>query len=642
MRILAAGKLGNVCELIHRTVLQVLRTIMSSEAAKKAWETRRRRAAGESTVEVSTSSFLQVDGKLTILDRINRDITEDKYYTQNFTNAGERFIAWYLRNIYLRTPVQARDDITDGQDDKGIDAIFIDDDQRQIIVIQGKFYNESSVDHEPLQEILSAWLQLQDLESLQENANQRVKIKLEAVRVALKDDYEIVFEIVTTGTLTNSAENDLVVFQDALENINHPIMSLTLVESHTLQTRLEEAAQRELPKLTHSLTLESGRYLALEIANYKTVLAAVPLAMCVNFPGIRDGSLFRKNVRQSLGLTNKVNKGLKQTLTGETPEYFFLFHNGITALCDRLQLDPQTNRLELDGLSVVNGCQSLSTILACSEKAKAAKNGYVLFRFYEIPQRDVADKIGTNTNSQSAVKARDLRSNDKRILSLKRSFENTYRDGFMITKRGEKRPADRDEAKTIDVSQLVKWFMSWHCQRPNIAYNENRLFDEYFDKIMQSDYPPQDLLALRFWASEIDKRWDNEDLGLHEQLQAASGFTRYYLLFAVAFAFSVASNQQEKVPNPSATVKASENADAIIAIAANCCNSALENAVAEAKEKDKLFNPLNWFKTIDAIRKVQASARMYINMLGSMPGGVELKKNLILPADQFVLRWSAD
>jgi hypothetical protein len=419
-------------------------------------------------------------------------------------------------------------------------------------------------------------------------------------------------------------------------------MSLTLVDASMLQTRLDEAAQRDLPKINHSLVLEPGKYLSLEIANYKTVLAAVSLAECVKFPGIHDGSLFRKNVRQSLGLTNKVNKGLKQTLASEAPEYFFLFHNGITALCERLKMDAADNRLSLEGLSVVNGCQSLSTILACSEKAKAAKNGYVLFRFYEIPQRDVADKISTNTNSQSAVKQRDLRSNDKRMLALKRAFENTYPDGFIVTKRGEKRPADRDEAKTIDVAYMVKWIMSWHCQRPNIAYNENRLFDEYFEKLVRSDYAPADLLALKQWSSRIDIHWEKEDLGLHEQLQAASGFTRYYLLFAASFAFSVASNQQDKVPNPSATVQALESADAIINLAANCCNSALENAVAEYKEKDKIFNPLNWFKTKDAIFKVQASTRMYMNMLTTMPGGADLKKVLAIPAEQFSLRWSAD
>lgn len=579
---------------------------------------------------------------MTILDRITRDITQDQYYAQNFANSGERFLAWYLRSIYLRTPVQTRDDITDGADDKGIDAIIIDDDRRQVVVIQGKFYNSATVDREPLHEVLGAWLQLQDLESLQESGNHRLKVKLEAVRVALKDDYEVVFELVTTGKLNDAAESDLTTFQSTLEDIAHPICSLTLVDSNTLQSRLDEAAQRDLPKIRHALPLEPGKYLSLQIANYKTVLAAVRLADCVSIPGIRDGTLFRKNVRQSLGLTNKVNKGLKQTLSGDNPEYFFLYHNGITALCEKMALDPEKNHLQLDGLSVVNGCQSLSTILACSEKAKAAKDGYVLFRFYEIPQRDVADKISVNTNSQSAVKARDLRSNDKRILAFKRSFENTYRDGYLITKRGEKRPADRDENKSIDVSDLMKWLMSWHGQRPNLAYNENRLFDEHFDKLVHDDYAPSNALALAAWAKHIDLRWEKNDLGLHETLQAITGFSRYYLLFTLSFCFAVGSSQQDKVPSPAATTKALDKADALLSLAANCCNSALDNAVAEYKDKEKLFNPLNWFKTKDAILKVQASSRMYINMLGSMPGGSELKKSLVLPPETFSLRWSAD
>ena len=47
-----------------------------------------------------------------LLDRIKRDLHQDTYYGQNFANDGERFLAWYLRNVLLRTPVQARDDIT--------------------------------------------------------------------------------------------------------------------------------------------------------------------------------------------------------------------------------------------------------------------------------------------------------------------------------------------------------------------------------------------------------------------------------------------------------------------------------------------------------------------------------------------------
>ena len=70
--------------------------------------------------------------------QISGDIAQE-YYQQNFPNDGQRFVAWYLRNIHLRDPIQTRDDITDGADDKQIDAVFVDDDKATIFVIQGKF-----------------------------------------------------------------------------------------------------------------------------------------------------------------------------------------------------------------------------------------------------------------------------------------------------------------------------------------------------------------------------------------------------------------------------------------------------------------------------------------------------------------------
>lgn len=56
-----------------------------------------------------------------MLDLIRREIT-DSYYQQNFPNDGQRFLAWYLRRVMLRDRIAARDDITDGADDKQIDA----------------------------------------------------------------------------------------------------------------------------------------------------------------------------------------------------------------------------------------------------------------------------------------------------------------------------------------------------------------------------------------------------------------------------------------------------------------------------------------------------------------------------------------
>jgi hypothetical protein len=574
--------------------------------------------------------------------RMQGDLASDTYYSQNFANDGERFIAWYLRNVLLRSQVQARGDITDGADDKQIDAVVVDDDKRQVLIVQGKFITASKVDSGPLKEVLSAWMQIQNLPALQESANAKLKVKLEEVSEALQDDYEVVFELLTTGQLTASAKADLASFQDTISEYEHPSASITLVDTEALQARWDEALSSALPKLKHTVTLEPGKYLSLDVSNFKTVLAGIKLSEVLRLPGVHDQTLFRRNVRQSLGITNKVNKGLRQTLLGDNPHFFFLYHNGITAICDKLSLDPATNKLKLEGLSIVNGCQSINTIFACSEKAKSAADAHILFRFYEIPQADIADRISIYTNSQSAVKPRDLRSNDKRITAIKTAYESAYRDGFLSVKRGQDRPADKDDTKTMDIVLLAKCLMSWHCQRPNIAYNENKIFDKYFDQLFKKDYAPQDIHALNQWMQHIERRWGKGDLGLNETLMAVPSYAKFHLLYGVQTCFCIASNQADKVPAPSATMAALNEPDPIITLAANCYNSALDTAVAEYNDKGKVFSPQNWLKAKDSLSKVQASLRMYMQMMGSMPGGAELKKRMVLDPAKFSLRWSAE
>ena len=43
-----------------------------------------------------------------IYDQINEDIAGE-YYRSNYPNNGQRFLAWYLRNIHNLDPIEARD-----------------------------------------------------------------------------------------------------------------------------------------------------------------------------------------------------------------------------------------------------------------------------------------------------------------------------------------------------------------------------------------------------------------------------------------------------------------------------------------------------------------------------------------------------
>src|SRR6266446_5791999 len=116
-----------------------------------------------------------------------RDEIKADYYQQNFPNDGQRFVAWYLRNILFRDMNETRDDITDGGDDKQIDAIVIDDDKSLVRIIQGKFIQSESVDAEPLREVLSAWIQIKDLARLQNVANLKLQRKLAELAAALDE-----------------------------------------------------------------------------------------------------------------------------------------------------------------------------------------------------------------------------------------------------------------------------------------------------------------------------------------------------------------------------------------------------------------------------------------------------------------------
>ncbi|GAB6392662.1 MAG: AIPR family protein [Treponematales bacterium] len=314
---------------------------------------------------------------------------KEPWYQQQFPNDGQRFVAWYLRNIHRRDPMQAKSEITDGADDKQIDAIFVDDEYNKVYIIQGKFFGGETVDAEPLREVLSAWVQLKDLVRLQETANNKLKQKLAEVAIAFDENYDVEFELITTSSLTEQAQKDLFAFQKELAESDDLSANLRLVDAEELQHRYDYAIEKENPVITHTLVLREDKFIKMDLAGTTVIMASLPLKDCLSFPGIKDGTLFQKNVRQSLGLSNQVNKGIKNTIYNDGRDFFF-FHNGITALCNKMIFDEATKQVTLKGLSIVNGCQSLNTILSCSEKVKTLDDSFIMFRFYEIPQRRAA------------------------------------------------------------------------------------------------------------------------------------------------------------------------------------------------------------------------------------------------------------
>ncbi len=580
---------------------------------------------------------------------IKKQIAQD-YYRNNFANEGQCFVIWYLRNIYNLDEIQAKDCLTDGADDKKIDAVFIDDDNSIIHIIQGKFYS-GSLNSEPVQECNALFSNLKNLNALQTNGNVSIKRKVSEISTALEDEYKISIELITTGYLTSSALADFNTYKQQISEQDELPAELILIDNDALRVRYDDALNKITPYINQNFNLENGKFLELNLDGTKALIAALPLKECYKIRGIMDGSLFRKNVRQSLGL-NRINKGISQTIRNN-PEDFFFYHNGITAVCSSFNIE--NNILSVKGLNVVNGCQSLTTIANCSEAIKQKEKGYILFRFYEIGDDNIGsakgDKISTFTNSQSAVKARDLRSNDKVVLAIQKAYNQRYADGFFLTKRGEVAPKNKtNKNHIINLTDLGKWIVAWHSQRPTISYSETKLFDKYFTQLFRKDYDPENVQALKELYDAVMSKWIKDNpLGLNESLLAMKSYAPYHHLYAISLFFCVINQIPESVIPPKLALKKLQDnqlLDEVVSMAGNCLNTALTNANEEYIQSKKVFSPQNWIKQKGSLKGVREAINSTINMLKIVPIGKEtyerLKKGLQTDSASFEERWTAE
>ncbi len=581
--------------------------------------------------------------------KIQEDISQS-WYQENFSNDGQRFVAWYLRNIHGLEPNQAKGCITDGPNDKQIDAVYVDNQESTIYIIQGKFYGAEEIGTGQLCEIATAWMQFKDLGKLQEKANQKLAIKVNEIgeTIEKEEDCELCFEFVTTSKLSPQANADFEVFRKFIAENKDLDARLDVIDGEILQEKYNQSLVPD-SRIDHVFTVDEDKRLAMNLNGINTVLAAISLKECVNITGIKDGRLFKKNVRQALGRNNNVNKGIARTIKDAASDFFFC-HNGITAICSNVSVDG--SKLSVKNMNVVNGCQSLTTIYGCGEAAKSS-GGYILFKFYEISDDAKADGITNSTNSQSAVKARDLRSTDKIVLAMKKTYEHAYPDGRLLTKRGEEPGPECAAKHVLELPLLGKTLIAWHSQRPNLSYGETKIFDHYFRQLFHKDYKAEDMQALKDMFDVVMEIWKDPGNGLNETLLAMTAYAPYHILYAVS-ALTNEFNKKTgpeggKVPSPSKVYAGLFKGGMLknaFSLAAQILNAAFEAASDASADQGKLFVPANWIKNKGSVLAINSTVKSHIGALKILPGGKEhiakLSACLLLPDTDYSDRYSAD
>ena len=169
----------------------------------------------------------------------------------------------------------------------------------------------------------------------------------------------------------------------------------------------------------------------------RMALALVPAAELVRLPGIENLTVFDLNVRLGLGNT-KINRELRGTIQRpDEHQSFPAYHNGLTLLTDRLGVDDEG--LSLEGVGVVNGCQSLLSLWR--ERGSITPQLNLMVKVVETGGRAaLADRITYRSNNQNPVNTRDLRAND-RVSAISRTRSPRATATSCSTTFGEGNPA---------------------------------------------------------------------------------------------------------------------------------------------------------------------------------------------------------
>lgn len=328
---------------------------------------------------------------------------------------------------------EAFDCLTDGGGDFGVDALHITeemDGEFGVTLFQGKYKKNlegnSNFEQNSIEAMVNAIRHIFDPSADLGAINDRLRVKVEQARSLIRDG-------LIPRVRAIACNNGLKWNTDGQQSIDRAVLGDQVTWEHVNHDVLIGILQSIKPvdetlRLTGKAMVEDMNYSRVCVGRMPVVEVA---ALMKNY----GEKLLERNIRRYLGLHgNRVNEGIRATLSSNTPENFYFFNNGITLVCDKFTynaLQQGDFQIKVKNLQIVNGGQSCMTILKTAEELE--KNGQalpaqasVLIRLYELSSDndDVVLQITHATNSQNPVDLKDLRANDVRQQQLEQSIQN--------------------------------------------------------------------------------------------------------------------------------------------------------------------------------------------------------------------------
>lgn len=339
---------------------------------------------------------------------------------------------------------QAVINITDGYHDLGLDAIYLDETQKTLFLVQSKWRNDGvgSISQEEMNTFVSGIKRVLSFEL--DGANKKIIDKKTEIEKALDGiGYKIEAIFIHTGNndvndfimrpmnelinMTNDEAGDILCFsQIAFKEVYDSLSTNGILEDITLD----------------DVVLSNWGKIDDPYLSYYGVISAVAVGEWYNTFG---NKLFAQNLRFYKGRTD-VNDGIRKALINE-PEKFIYYNNGIKLLCKKITRKAKnsttnvTGIFTLNGVSLINGAQTTGSIGSIfSEDATRLEKANVIIQMIDMSEmpEGVEKQITKLSNTQNRIENKDFASQDPNQERLKRElafshYRYLYKTGDEIT-----------------------------------------------------------------------------------------------------------------------------------------------------------------------------------------------------------------
>lgn len=365
---------------------------------------------------------------------VSKDIRQKASEELRITDEGRlkslAFVYLCVKTILDLDGDDVFDCLTEGGGDFGVDAIHISeeyDGEFTVSLFQAKYKHNlegnSNFPEEGIKSLINAINYLFNPAAKLEHINQRLLVKVEEARSLIRDGY---IPQVRTIACNNGLKWNL----SAQEAIDRAEFGDQVTWEYVNHERLVKILQASKP-VKDTLQL-SGKAIVEDMEFSRVLLGRISVTEIATLIDRHGERLLERNIRRYLGLQgNRVNEGIRHTLTSDEKNNFYFYNNGVTLTCDSFSynaLQDGDYKVRVENLQIINGGQTCMTIFKTLREPDLIHQNaqaFVLLRLYQLPRENegLVQRITYATNSQNPVDLKDLRANDERQKILEKDIE---------------------------------------------------------------------------------------------------------------------------------------------------------------------------------------------------------------------------